>query len=268
MSPPGDPSGPELPPPPLRDEEALLAAQPARFPDAPLPWAVVAAGVVQGVAQPGQWLLMQRLWAALESAQGRPVTAAPSPSGMASLGASYAVAAVLFASGLAASDRLLPRWPRPLRWAMAGATGSAIATGILLAVNWGAAGLPLLSGPALVEVVVWVGAWEAGVALVAGVVYAVAAWRARNPVAAFAVAGAMASVLSVLATMLHSVLVARRYGQGSPVPLWAAEWHLMVLSQFLLVVVGAASGACFGYLIVWAEGRRLAREHRAAEATR
>jgi len=249
---------PDLPPPPLMDPEALAREAVPRFPDAPLPWVVVAAGLVAGVTGPAFEWLRWPWFVVVRTSRGM---AAPPPLSVAQLPGlvgEQALWGVLFALLLVLADRALRRWPRPWRWTVAGGVEGLLFASVVYVPRM--LSIAIGSPSALRALLVTTLSFVAPAAM-RGLVYGLfARWR-RHPGLVFSVAG-VASVLvgwplSLLTTLLQGRSAAQTWSALMSWP-W---WHLLVM-----LLTGLASsivyGAVFGYAIVWAEDRRVAREQR------
>ena len=261
----GDDAAPELPPPPLADH-GRLAAQPARFPDAPLPWLVVLGGLVGGLAQ------------GLLSIQGVYLVRKLCSSTMPVLTGLIAAAIVLTATAIGVVlallfvvvDRRARGTGRPLRWALAGAV-LGLGLALTLTVLGTSPGLWTVGRlTAAVSYIVYLLVRFALLGLVYGLF---ARWR-HHAALVFAVAGAITSGLSLLLSPIMATLTSIPSGFPSlvgAVAAWQAAWtgaRLAWLTITTTLAHGAVYGACFGAAIAVAERRRLARECRQAEAAR
>jgi len=250
---------PELPPPPLGDSGAAAREAVPRFPDTPLPWVVVLAGLVAGVTGPGlQWV--RQPW--LVAAAGTTGRWAPPALGVAqlrSLAVQQALWGAAFPLALVVADRVLRRWPRPWRWAVAG-----LAEGLLFVL--------VAQGPTIVGWLPRLGFAVIGRVLAPSVLTALqtvlrglvdglfARWR-RHPSLVFGVAG----VVCMLAGWPVSI-VATRLGGTSASQMWLAltaqPWWFLPAMLLTSMASSAVHGAVFGYAIVWSDNRRLARAER------
>jgi len=257
MTPPETALPPELPPPPLADSDRLAEEALPRFPDTPLPWAVVPAGLVAGVTELGRHVLWQPGAVAAAAVLGRP---SPPPLGLAQLLRPVIEAAMLgvaFAWALVVADRLLRRWPRPLRWTIAGA-----AEGLLyIAVALGPGFVSTVTGSG-VAVAARLLLNSAGTiilpATLRGLVHGLfAGWR-RHPSLVFGAAG-VASVLAAWPVALLATLARSTPGPSAWSALTAWPWWFLPLALVTSMAWAGVYGAIFGYAILWSDDQRVAR---------
>lgn len=242
----GDPSVPELPPPPLGES-------PPTQPEPPVPWLVALAGLADGVTLPGLAVLLHPYWSQAIVADGGRAMAPLTVAYVARMAVASAVAGVMVSLALAAVDRVAPGRRRTLKWSLAGGAVGLVLVGVRIGTAMASAspgsGLPRDTLARTLESLLYYG----GTAASFGYILTQPSGQ-RRPALHLACAAALVSGgLRLLQTVGATGTAPARVSAVSP---WRPVSQLAVLQLVGQAAAHAVYGACFGYAVAWAANKR------------